>query len=35
MTIVTHHDMTPEEHERRGNAAEALFRELVRRVRGE
>jgi hypothetical protein len=28
-------DMTPEEHERRGDAAEALFRELTRRVRGE
>jgi hypothetical protein len=28
-------DMTPEEHQRRGDAAEALFRELVRRVRGE
>jgi hypothetical protein len=25
--------MTPEEHERRGDAAEALFREIVRRVR--
>jgi hypothetical protein len=25
-------DMTPEEHERRGDAAVALFRELVRRV---
>jgi hypothetical protein len=28
-------DMTPEEHERRGDATEALFRELTRRVRGE
>jgi hypothetical protein len=28
-------DMVPEEHERRGDAAEALFRELTRRVRGE
>ena len=28
-------DMTPEEHERRGEAAEALFRELVRRAQGE
>jgi hypothetical protein len=28
-------DMTPEEHERRGDAAVALFRELTRRVRGE
>jgi hypothetical protein len=28
-------DMTPEEHRRRGDAAEALFRELTRRVRGE
>lgn len=28
-------DMTPEEHEQRGDAAVALFRELVRRVRGE
>ena len=28
-------DLTPEEHERRGDAAEALFRELTRRVRGE
>ncbi len=28
-------DMTPEEHEQRGEAAVALFRELVRRVRGE
>jgi hypothetical protein len=26
-------DMTPEEHQRRGEAAEALFRELVRRAR--
>jgi hypothetical protein len=26
-------DMTPEEHERRGDAAVALFRELTRRVR--
>ena len=25
-------DMTPEEHQRRGDAAEALFAELVRRV---
>ena len=28
-------DMTPEEHERRGDAAVALFRELTRRARGE
>jgi hypothetical protein len=28
-------DMTPEEHQQRGDAAEALFRELMRRVRGE
>jgi hypothetical protein len=28
-------DMMPEEHERRGDAAVALFRELTRRVRGE
>ena len=26
------HDMTPDEHQRRGDAAEALFRELVRRA---
>jgi hypothetical protein len=26
-------DMTPEEHKRRGDAADALWRELVRRVR--
>jgi hypothetical protein len=26
-------DITPEEHRRRGDAADALFRELVRRVR--
>jgi hypothetical protein len=26
-------DMVPEEHERRGDAADALFRELTRRVR--
>jgi hypothetical protein len=26
-------DMTPEEHRRRGDAADALWRELVRRVR--
>ena len=26
-------DMTPEEHRRRGDAADALFREIVRRVR--
>ena len=25
-------DMTPEEHRRRGDAAEALFREMVRRA---
>jgi hypothetical protein len=25
-------DMTPEEHQRRGDAADALFREMVRRV---
>jgi hypothetical protein len=25
-------DMTPEEHQRRGDAADALFRELVRRA---
>jgi hypothetical protein len=25
-------EMTPEEHQRRGDAAEALFRELVRRA---
>ena len=25
-------DLTPEEHKRRGNAADALWRELVRRV---
>ena len=25
---------TPEEHQRRGDAADAMFRELVRRVRG-
>jgi hypothetical protein len=28
-------DMTPEEHKRRGDAADALWRELVRRVREE
>jgi hypothetical protein len=28
-------NMTPEEHERRGGAAEALFREMTRRVREE
>jgi hypothetical protein len=28
-------DMTPEEHKRRGDAADALFRELKRRVREE
>jgi hypothetical protein len=27
-------DMTPEEHRRRGEAAAALWRELVRRVTG-
>ena len=27
-------DMTPEEHQRRGEAADALFRELVRRAAG-
>jgi hypothetical protein len=27
-------DMTPEEHKHRGDAADALFRELVRRVAG-
>ena len=27
-------DMTPEEHQRRGNAADALFREIVRRTSG-
>lgn len=26
-------DMTPEEHRRRGDAADALFREIVRRAR--
>ena len=26
-------DMTPEEHRQRGDAAEALFRELARRAR--
>jgi hypothetical protein len=26
-------DMTPEEHRRRGDAAEALFREIVRRAK--
>ena len=25
-------DMTPEEHKRRGNAADALFRELKRQI---
>jgi hypothetical protein len=25
-------DLTPEEHQRRGDAADALFRELVRRI---
>jgi hypothetical protein len=28
----TGEDMTPEEHKRRGDAADALFREIVRRV---
>jgi hypothetical protein len=28
-------DMTPEEHKRRGDAADALFREIVRKVRGD
>ena len=28
-------DLTDEEHQRRGDAAEALFREIVRRVKGE
>ena len=28
-------DMTPEEHQRRGDAAQALWRELARRVRGQ
>ena len=27
-------DLTPEEHQRRGDAADALFREVVRRVTG-
>jgi hypothetical protein len=27
-------DLTPEEHQRRGDAADALFRELVRRATG-
>ena len=27
-------DMTPEEHQRRGDAADALFRELARRATG-
>lgn len=27
-------DLTPEEHQRRGDAADALFRELVRRAGG-
>ena len=27
-------EMTPEEHQRRGDAADALFRELVRRATG-
>ena len=27
-------DMTPEEHQRRGEAADALFREIVRRATG-
>ena len=27
-------DMTPEEHRRRGDAADALFREMVRRAAG-
>jgi hypothetical protein len=27
-------DMTPEEHHRRGDAADALFRELVRQATG-
>jgi hypothetical protein len=27
-------DMTPEEHRRRGDAAAALFKELVRRATG-
>jgi hypothetical protein len=26
-------DMTPEEHRRRGDAADALFREVVRRLK--
>jgi hypothetical protein len=26
-------DLTPEEHKRRGDAADALFREIVRRVK--
>jgi hypothetical protein len=28
-------DLTPEEHKRRGEAADALWRELVRRAREE
>jgi hypothetical protein len=28
-------DMTPEEHQRRGDAADAIWRELIRRVREE
>jgi hypothetical protein len=28
-------DMTPEEHQQRGDAAEALFRDIMRRVRDE
>ena len=28
-------DLTAEEHQRRGDAAEALFREIVRRARGD
>jgi hypothetical protein len=27
-------DMTPEEHQRRGDAADTLFREIVRRATG-
>jgi hypothetical protein len=27
-------DMTPEEHKRRGDAADALFREMQRRIAG-
>ena len=32
---VTVPDMTPEEHQQRGDAADALFRELVRRATSE